>query len=254
MEELRKTVTSSIKSTFKQSLNMTDSINKEQMSYKDSEIKNSIMRGELLKYSQLVPSVKFNLKNLKESNPKYLELAVKIIEISTKPIKGIDLEVPLNMLLSQFKEASYENQEALDFSWDLLTQADLLTSKYYLSALAAGAIVNKALKDQFKAAIPFIKYIIPSYTNNEDLSKQKEFLNALSIIINDKADAEKIKLLPRIKYILDNITKDEYVIDVAKIIYSNIPAEVIKNNINALTKEKLTKNFSFSDYLIKNSL
>lgn len=254
MKELKKTVTSSIKSNFKQSLNMTDSINQEKKLYQDIEIKNSIMRGELLRYSNFLPSVKFNLKNLKESNPKYLELAVKIIGISVKPIKGIDLEVPLNILLSQFKEASYGNQEALDFTWELLNQADTLTSKYYLSALAAGAILDNSLKQQFKAAIPFIKYIIPSYANNENLSNQKEFLNAISIIINPKADAEKIKLLPKIKYILDNITKDEHIIDVAKIIYSNTPADVIKNNMNMLTKEKLTKNLSFSDYLIKNSL
>ncbi len=254
MDELNKIFTSSIKSNFKKSLNVTDSINKEKYSYQDIEIKNSITRGELLRYSHFIPSVKFNLKNLKESNPKYLELAVKIIEISVKPINGIDLEVPLNILLTQFKEASYENQEALDFTWELLNQADTLTSKYYLSVLAAGAILDKSLKLQFKAAIPFIKYIIPSHVNNENLSNQKEFLNAISILINSKADAEKIKLLPKIKYILDNITKDEYIIDVAKIIYSNTPADVIKNNINILTKEKLTKDFSFSDYLIKNSL
>ncbi len=254
MKELKKTVTSSIKSNFKQSLNMTDSINQEKKSYQDIEIKSSIMRGELLRYSNFIPSVKLNLEKLKEVNPKYLPLVIKIIEISIKPLKGIDLEVPLNILLSPFKDASYENQEALDFTWELLNQADILTSKYYLSALAAGAISNKNLKTQFIASIPFIKYILPSMKQNNDLSEQKKFLNAISILINEKADAEKIKLLPKIKYILDNVTKEEYIIDVAKIIYSNTPVGVIKNNMNMFTKEKFPKNFSFSDYLIKNSL
>lgn len=253
MKELKKAVTSLIKSKFNQKLNVTNSI-KQEKSELSVEINNSIMRGELLRYSTFVPSVKFNLKSLKESNPKYLELAVKMIETSIKPLNGIDLEVPLNILLNQFKEASYDNQEALDFSWELINQADTLTSKYYLSALAAGPISNKDLKVQFTATIPFIKYILPSYSQNNDLSEQKKFLKAISILINEKADAKKIKLLPKIKYVIDNITKTEHIIDIVKIIYSKTPVDVIINNINSLTKEKLTKDFDFSDYLIKNSL
>ena len=253
MKELKKQVTTSIKSRFKLNPNMTSTF-KDNKPDIDVKIQNSINRGELLRYSNFIPSVKFNIKELKTSNPKYLELAVKIIKISIIPLDGIDLEVPLNILLSQFKDASFNNQEALDFSWEILNQVDTLTAKYYLSTLAAGAISNSNLKRQFKATIPFIKYIIPTLKNSTDLTKQKNFINAIATLINENADPEKIQLLPKIKYVIDSISNQNHIIDVTKIIYSNVSANEINQKLNMLSKENINDFFNFTDYLIKNSL
>ena len=88
-------------------------------------------------------------------------------------------------MLSQFKDASFYNQEALDFTWEVLNQADTLTSKYYLSTFAAGPISNTNLKKQFKATIPLIKYVLSTLNNSNDLTKSKNFINAVKILVNE---------------------------------------------------------------------
>ena len=49
---------------------------------KIDEIQASIMRGELLRYSLYIKDVRENLDNLKQANIKYLDLVLKIIQIS----------------------------------------------------------------------------------------------------------------------------------------------------------------------------
>lgn len=254
MEELKKQIKTTTKPKFKHNANMTEHI-RDKKSNVDEKIHQSIMRGELLRLANIIPSVRFNLKSLKEMNPKYLELAVNIIELYTQNIENIDIEIPLNIILSQLNNASYNNQESLDFTWNVIHQTDILTAKYYLATFASGAILDQKLKEQFNAAIPLIKYMLPTYQKNSpNLTKQKEFMQAVKIIINRNADPEKIKLIPKIKYIIDTMTRKQYNIDVYKILYSNVSAEQIINKLNTLKKEDLTENFDYTNYLIKNSL
>ena len=84
--------------------------------YKVDKIQASIERGDILRYSLFVKDVKENIDSLKNSNPKYLSLILKIIQISITQLQGTDIIVPLNVLLPQLNQASYYNHEALDFT------------------------------------------------------------------------------------------------------------------------------------------
>lgn len=201
---------------------------------KIDEIQASIMRGELLRYSLYIKDVKENLDNLKQSNIKYLGLVLKIIQVSITPLQGLDIVVPLKVLLSQVNEASYYNQEALDFTQEVLDSVDILTAKYYLAHLAAGILNNKKLKQQFKATIPFVKYIVNSLSkDSSNLQRQKEFMNAVKILINEKADSQKIAILPKLKYLADTNFDDNYKLNVVDVVYGKESVEDLLNQYNA---------------------
>lgn len=201
---------------------------------KIDEIQASIMRGELLRYSLYIKDVKENLDNLKQSNIKYLGLVLKIIQVSIIPLQGLDIVVPLKVLLSQVNEASYYNQEALDFTQEVLDSVDILTAKYYLAHLAAGILNNKKLKQQFKATIPFVKYIVNSLSkDSSNLQRQKEFMNAVKILINEKADSQKIAILPKLKYLADTNFDDNYELNVVDVVYGKESVEDLLNQYNA---------------------
>lgn len=201
---------------------------------KIDEIQASIIRGELLRYSLYIKDVKENLDNLKQSNIKYLGLVLKIIQVSITPLQGLDIVVPLKVLLSQVNEASYYNQEALDFTQEVLDSVDILTAKYYLAHLAAGILNNKKLKQQFKATIPFVKYIVNSLSKaSSNLQRQKEFMNAVKILINEKADSQKIAILPKLKYLADTNFDDNYELNVVDVVYGKESVEDLLNKYNA---------------------
>lgn len=201
---------------------------------KIDEIQASIMRGELLRYSLYIKDVKENLDNLKQSNIKYLGLVLKIIQVSITPLQGLDIVVPLKVLLSQVNEASYYNQEALDFTQEVLDSVDILTAKYYLAHLAAEILNNKKLKQQFKATIPFVKYIVNSLSkDSSNLQRQKEFMNAVKILINEKADSQKIAILPKLKYLADTNFDDNYELNVVDVVYGKESVEDLLNQYNA---------------------
>lgn len=203
-------------------------------SNKIDEIQASIMRGELLRYSLYIKDVKENLDNLKQSNIKYLGLVLKIIQVSITPLQGLDIVVPLKVLLSQVNEASYYNQEALDFTQEVLDSVDILTAKYYLAHLAAGILNNKKLKQQFKATIPFVKYIVNSLSkDSSNLQRQKEFMNAVKFLINEKADSQKIAILPKLKYLADTNFDDNYELNVVDVVYGKESVEDLLNQYNA---------------------
>lgn len=203
-------------------------------SNKIDEIQASIMRGELLRYSLYIKDVKENLDSLKQSNIKYLGLVLKIIQVSITPLQGLDIVVPLKVLLSQVNEASYYNQEALDFTQEVLDSVDILTAKYYLAHLAAGILNNKKLKQQFKATIPFVKYIVNSLSkDSSNLQRQKEFMNAVKILINEKADSQKIAILPKLKYLADTNFDDNYELNVVDVVYGKESVEDLLNQYNA---------------------
>ena len=162
MAELSQKVTSPLKQKLKESTNMTNTVG-HKSSYVNSEIHNSIMRGELLRYSLHLKEVKKHLDSLKKSNPKYLDLIVKILSIASQDLPAIDIELrgyTLDSLLGQLNSASYNNQEALDFTMEILNIVDILTAKYYLAHLSGGILLNDNLKKQFKAAIPFLKSVL----------------------------------------------------------------------------------------------
>lgn len=258
MTKTSQKVTSPVKQKFKENKNMTASVG-HKLNTVDLEIKNSIHRGNFLRYSLFIQSVKNNLEGLKKSNPKYLSLIDNIIQISITDLPALDIEVPLNILLSQLNEASYNNHEALDFTEEVLNSADILTSKYYLATLAGGILQNNNLKQQFKASIPFVKYILASLKESSDLSKQINFINALKIMINEKADYKKIELLPKIKYVIDNISRQKHNIDVTRLIYSKTSAKKIELRLETITSdiksiESSGGTVDCTDYLIQNSL
>ena len=200
---------------------------------KIDEIQASIMRGELLRYSLYIKDVRENLDNLKQANIKYLDLVLKIIQISITQLQGLDIVVPLKVLLSQVKEASYYNQEALDFTQEVLDSVDILTAKYYLAHLAAGILNNKKLKQQFKATIPFVKYIVNSLSkDSSNLQRQKEFMNAIKILINEKADSQKIAILPKLKYLADTNFEDNYELNVVDIVFGKESVEDLLSQYN----------------------
>ena len=199
--------------------------------YRIDEVRVSVMRGEFIRYSQFLDSVKDNLQELKKSNPKYMGLILEIIELSLTPLNGTDIDVPLDKLLVQLCKASYEHHEALDFTQEVLNIADSLTSKIYLAYLSDCILENYNLKSQFKAAIPCIKYMLGATSNSVSLDKQIEFINALKLIINEKADAEKIAILPKIKYMMDNARNKNYTIDASEIIYNRLPAKELLEHI-----------------------
>ena len=73
--------------------------------------------------------------------------------------------------------------------------------------------------------------MIGTTSNSGSLDKQIEFINALKLIINEKADAEKIAILPKIKYMMDNASNKNYSIDASEIIYSRLPATELLEHI-----------------------
>lgn len=201
--------------------------------YKTDNVQISIMRGNLLRYSMLVKEVRENIDSLKKSNPRYLSLILKIIQISTTQLQGTDIIVPLNILLPQLNKASFYNHEALDFTGEVLEYVDILTAKYYLSHLSAGILEREELKEQFKATIPFVKAIVASLPkNNEDLSRQKELMNAIKVLINAKADPKRIKILPKLKYLADSNLNADYELNIVDIIYGNTSIEDLFNQVN----------------------
>lgn len=262
MAKLSEKVTSPLKKKLKTNKNMTTTIGHKQTNV-NPEIQTSILKGELLRYAQYFEEVQNNIKGLRLSNPKYLELALKIIEISITKLPVLDIEIKgdvLSNLLSQFNNASFNNQEALDFTLEVLNSADTLTSKYYLAHLAGGIIENTKIKRQFKAAVPFVKYILASLNETTDLTKQINFMNAVKILINEKADYKKIELLPKIKYTVDNISKRKnYQIDITRLIYHRTSSKKVEARLETMVKdikalEKSGKEIDCVTYLTQNSL
>lgn len=253
---------------FRSSKNMTVSTAHSNPSFLPT-VNESICRGALLRYSLVLPEVRDRLKDLKASNPKYLTLLNKIIKASIIVNDDIDIDMVsefdgksiLAMLLDQFNFASYNNFEVLDFTSEVIDKVDNLTAKYYLSYMAAGMFVNTSLKSQFKAATPFIKYLVSEtlYSDSKDFSAQKSFMTGIKCIINEKADVSKIELLPRLKNVVDFASKKDYNIDVVKFIYSHTPTTFVKKRLETLSSmikssEKANKSFDCVDYLIQNSL
>src|SRR5574344_563729 len=238
-EELRK----NNETKFRSNKNMTVSKAHSNPSFLPT-INESISRGALLRYSLVLPEVRDRLKDLKASNPKYLGLLNKIIKIAIFANDDIDIDMVsqienkslLVMLLEQFNFASYNNSEVLDFTSEVIDKVDNLTAKYYLSYMAAGMFVNTSLKSQFKAAIPFIKYLVSEtlYSDSKDFSAQKNFMTGIKCIVNENADVSKIELLPRLKNVVDFASKKDYDIDVVKFIYSHTPTMFVKNRLIVL--------------------
>lgn len=231
-------VTSPIGRKFKENRTMTADAG-HRVGNVNTEIQNSIVRGNLLRYALYMDCVKENLDSLKKSNPKYLPLIDRIIQTSITPLPALDVDVPLGKILNKINEASYNNCEALDFTQEVLKRADILTSKYYLAHLSGSILENKDVKKQFKASIPFVKYILASLKKTSDISAQSDFMNAVKILINPKADAEKIALLPKLKYIADSDKKNNHTIDVTKIIYSKTPVQEL---LHSFESNYLTQN------------
>lgn len=212
--------------------------------YKVDKIQASIERGDILRYSLFVKDVKENIDSLKNSNPKYLSLILKIIQISITQLQGTDIIVPLNVLLPQLNQASYYNHEALDFTTEVLEFVDILTAKYFLAHLSAGILQRDELKKQFKATIQFVKNIVASLPqSSEDLYRQKEFMKAVKILINSKADPKRIEILPKLKYLADTNLNADYELNIIDIVYGNTSIEDLINQVsqkaNYLTQNSL---------------
>lgn len=254
MTKLKQNVTSSIK--IKSNKNVSSPIaNNKDISL--TEVERSILRGNLLRYSQYIDAVKNNIKDLKNSNPKYLKLIADIIELSIANNSVIDIDIPLEILLAKFSSLSFNNQEALDFTKEVLFYADEITSKYYLSVISGQIIDDLELKQHFRATIPFLKYIFASIQTLSGIEKAERFIEILSIIINKNVDYKKIELLPKIKYIVDSSSKNEYDIDITTVLHSKIAVDELQENINTLSRdiksaELHDEYFDCANYLIKN--
>jgi len=255
-------------SKFRSSKNMTTDFRHVSTAF-ETELNPSILRGNLLRYATVIPDVQEHLKDLKASNPLYLSLLNKIIITSITSNETIDInmcdsssgESVLALLLRQFNDASYNNTEVLDFTKEVLNCADNLTSKYYLAHLAAGIMSNHNLKAQFSSAIPFVRYLVSATLNpdSNDLTPQKNFMTGVKLIINEKADVNKIALLPKLKQIVDDSSKKEHNIDIVKFIYSKASLARINLKLTTLpnalyTAERNNKSLDCVGYLIQNSL
>jgi len=255
-------------SKFRSSKNMTKDFRHVSPAF-EPEVNPSLSRGELLRFAVVIPEVQECLKDLKASNPMYLDLLVQVIRTSITPNQNIDInmcdssrgESVLALLLKQFNDVSYNNTEVLDFTQEVLNCSDNLTSKYYLAHLAAGTMSNQNLKAQFKAAIPFVKSLVSAtlYSDSDDLTSQKNFMMGIKLIINEKADVNKIALLPKLKQIVDTSSKKEHNIDIVKFIYSKASLARINLKLTTLpnalyTAERNNKSLDCVGYLIQNSL
>ena len=205
----------------------------------NTQIQNSILRGEILRFSLMNEDVNNCLADIKNSNPKYLKLIVDIISVSMTKLSGYDIEVSLSLLLKQVCKASYSNHEALDFTEAVLESVDTLTSKCYLNSLSGGVLLNNNLKKQFKASISFLKYVVGSLSTASDLSKQSTFMNAIKVLINENVDYKKIELLPKLKYVLDGAYKTNYNLDINDILYGSIPVSEIEECISSKNFNRL---------------
>jgi len=253
--------TSPLKSNLNTSKHMTSTIGHDVV-YHNSEIQNSINRGNLLRYTQFVKEVRDSISSLKKTNPKYLELLIKIIDLSITELPVLDINLRgmvLTDLLLSVSRASFSNHEALDFTAEVLKHADILTSKYYLAYVSQGILENNKLKKQFKASISCLKYVFAAIKDGENLAKQRQFLGIIQLLINESADAEKIALLPKIKYTVDKVSKNNHSIDVRALIYAKTPINIIEDRIETLPKtikilEQTGKTLDCINYLTQNSL
>ena len=83
-------------------------------------------------------------------------------------------------------------------------------------------------------AIPFVKYIVNSLSkDSSNLQRQKEFMNAVKILINEKADSQKIAILPKLKYLADTNFDDNYELNVVDVVYGKESVEDLLNQYNA---------------------
>ena len=65
------------------------------------------------------------------------------------------------------------------------------------------------------------------------MQRQKEFMNAVKILINEKADSQKIAILPKLKYLADTNFDDNYELNVVDVVYGKESVEDLLNQYNA---------------------
>lgn len=210
-------------------------------------------------------------KQIKDINPKYLELAHDIIDLSNvhellntninlKQASKIPGKTNFGIILNQIPIVSRENPAALDLTQAVINNSDATNAKFFLLKFFGYDLAKaKGVSEQIKATseiVPNIAKDTLSGGYTMDYSKNNEFFNFIMHLCSSDSKPVNIKILKNIMNAIDKIckkTSPSCNIDDIRL----GDTKVIKENLDALpylleNAEDQSKNVDISGFLTKN--
>ncbi len=168
------------------------------------------LKASIKAWANSISEAKRILPELDSMNPKHLGLVADTLELSQKNFmyssdidmfKGKSLINPLEALMLQFPAASKKNPHALDFSNEVINNAGLITSKFYLKNSAdSSMLVANGVDKNFEKSIPIVDDIVAITVKapiggRAPIERQKDFMKVISILLDKDTDVNKIEFL-----------------------------------------------------------
>ena len=215
------------------------------------------------------PDIAEFMTELKKMNPEHQKLAADTMELARmhemlptninmnkkNPQTGKSI---LQAVLDILPKASKENPAVIDFTKEVINNTDTTTAKYFLSSFPDNALKSE-FAEHIKASIPMVKDIAEQtlkggYTM--DFSKQQDFMDFITTLINRESKPEKIALLPKLTKVADEIP-GENMLYLDSFIRSNTPVEQVEKNFETVkdVAEMMNKkgsSFDIVDFLNNN--
>lgn len=196
------------------------------------------------------PDIKVFVSELKNMKPEHMRLASDTMELAGKSemlmastninLNKTNIETrksPLQAILGILPKASKENPAILDFAQEVINNTDTITAKYFLCSLPDNAMKTN-LAEHFKAARPFVKDIAESTINGGytgDLSKQRHFMDTISVLVNGESKPEKIAMLSKLTKAADEI-EGQNPIYLDAFVRSNTPERQVEENLDTVVE------------------
>lgn len=219
-------------------------------------------------FAQHNPEVAKFKNELKSMNPEHLGLVSDICELSNHheflpqvlDMKKLSLKDGRSLfayLMEILPKASKNNPKALEFASEVINQTDSSTAKYFLADFGRILEVPEAA-EHMAAAKPLIKDFAEQTLNGYkmDFENERNFMNFIRILIDQRAKTEKIAMLKKLTSAADK-APGENMIYLDKFVRSNTPVKQVEENIAVLPKvlqnaSSENKSIDIVDFVNKN--
>lgn len=208
------------------------------------------LKASIRAWANSISEAKQILPSLDSMRPKLLGLVADTLELSQKNLKyqsevnmmkGDTNINPLEALMAQLPVASKKNPNSIDFAKQVIDRAGLTTSKFFLKDSAEkGFLIADGVDRNFDKAVSLVDELVKVTVNapingREPIERQKDFMKALSIILDKKTDVEKIEYL---EPILNTIGNTINIFKMDKFLQNNkTPRKNIDLNVWTLSSE-----------------
>ena len=209
--------------------------------------------------------------DLKNIDPKHLPLFADTLEIATTKmmnLKDINLnkKLPdgktlLENLLDKMAKASKNRHKAMDFTYDVINNSDIVASKRFLEELSKSDVLDiSKSSEKFQAARAMVPDIAestlkPPYLFNKSLDN---FMFFIKTLVSPKSKIDKVEMIKGFGDTVNKAFTKDKSIDVVKFVTSDAPQQKVAENIKVLEQlaplwEKQNSNVDITDFVLKNT-